>query len=161
MKKILMFAFALLIVVAFTTAGLAQEKAKAPEKPAAAEKAAAPEKAPAPEKAAAPEKDEKAEKPAKPKPKKPKAGFSGSVTAIDLAAKEMTVKGAKDSVTFDINGAALKGYKSVDQIKKGDKVLVKYKKDGIAIQKLSIKKAAPKAKAEKPAEEKPAAEEKK
>jgi hypothetical protein len=146
MKRFLMFVFALLITVSFVTAGFAQEKAKTPEKPAAA----APEKAAAaPEKPAAPEKAEKAEAPAKPKPK-PKMGFEGSVTAIDLAAKEVTVKSKKDAVTFDLANAKLKGYKSVDMIKVGDKVAMKYIADGIKITKIGGKAA----KADKPAKAK-------
>jgi hypothetical protein len=142
MKKALLFALALLITVAFVSTGFAQEKAKAPEKPAAAPEkpAAAPEKPAAPEKEKAPA----PEKAAKPKPK-PMPGFAGQVAGMDAGLMLLTVKGKKDSVTFDVSNAKLKGYKSVGEIKTGDKVLAKYEKDGIKVTKLGGKKA-PKAK---------------
>jgi hypothetical protein len=162
MKKVLMFALALLISVSFVATGFAQDKAKAPEKPAAAapEKAKAPEKpaAVAPEKAAAPEKVAAPEKPAKPKAK-PRVGFVGMVTMVDLAAKELAVKGKKDAVTFDLTNAKFKGYKKAEEIQAGDKVLVKYVKDGVKVEKIAGKKAekaAKAAKADKPAKAKKA-----
>ena len=151
MKRVLLFAFALLIAVSFVTTGYAQEKAKTPEKPAAAapEKpaAAAPEKPAAPEKAAAPE------KPAKPKPK-PRVGFVGEVASVDAGAKFFAVKTKKEAVSFDLTNAKFKGYKSADEIKVGDKVVVKYVKDGIKVEKIGGKKPA---KAVKPAKAKKAA----
>ena len=135
MKRVLMLALALVIAVAFVSTGFAQEKPAAPEKPAAT-----PEKpaAAAPEKPAAPEKKEAAEAP-KPKPKP--AGFVGEIIRADAAANLFTVKGAKDTVTFDFAGAKFKGYKSADEIKMGDKVAVKYGKEGLKVTKLGAKKA--------------------
>ena len=140
MKKVVFFALALLVAAAFVSTGFAQEKPA--EKPAAApEKAVA-----APEKAAAPEaKAEAAEKPAKPKPKKI-PGFVGKVESVDAAGKLVTVKGAKDTVTFDVAAAKFKGYKSVDEIKAGDKIAVKYAKDAsMKVTKIGAAKKAAKA----------------
>jgi hypothetical protein len=136
MKRVLLLALALMVTVAFVTSGFAQEKAAVPEKPAAA-----PEKAAvaAPEKPAAPEKKEAAEAP-KPKPKP--AGFVGEIVRADAATNLFTVKGAKDTVTFDFSGAKFKGYKNAGDIKMGDKVAVKYTKDGLKVTKIGGKKAA-------------------
>ncbi len=147
MKRVSLFVLALLISVAFVTTGFAQDKAKAPEKPAAAAEkpaAAAPEKPATPEKAAAPEQA------AKPKAK-PRAGFVGEVTAIDAAAKIFTVKSAKEAVTFDLTNAKFKGYKDAGEIKTGDKVVVKYAKAGIKVDKIGGKKATKAEKAKKAA----------
>lgn len=153
MKKIFMVMFALFISVAFVSMAFAQAKPAATEKPAPAKEAPAPEKAaPAPEKAApAPEKAEaKADKP-KPKPKP--AGFYGEVTNVDATAKILTVKTKKDVVTFDLAKATFKGYKDISEIKVGDKVAVKYSKDGINVKKIAAAKPA-KEKKEKPAAKK-------
>jgi hypothetical protein len=136
MKRVFMVLFALFISVAFVSTVFAQAK---PEAKPAAEKPAAVEKA-APEKAA-PEKPAMPEKP-KPKPK-PKGIFIGDVTAVDAAMKTIAVTskegtpGEKGSVTFDLSNAIFKGYKSIDDIKAGDKVAVKYTKDGVDVKKMS------------------------
>jgi len=153
MKKIFMVMFALFISVAFVSMVFAQAKPAATEKPAPAKEAPAPEKAaPAPAKEApAPEKAEaKADKP-KPKPKP--AGFYGEVTNVDATAKILTVKTKKDVVTFDLAKATFKGYKDISEIKVGDKVAVKYSKDGINVKKIAAAKPA-KEKKEKPAAKK-------
>jgi outer membrane protein OmpA-like peptidoglycan-associated protein len=153
MKKIFMVMFALFISVAFVSMAFAQAKPAATEKPAPAKEAPAPEKAaPAPAKEApAPEKAEaKADKP-KPKPKP--AGFYGEVTNVDATAKILTVKTKKDVVTFDLAKATFKGYKDISEIKVGDKVAVKYSKDGINVKKIAAAKPA-KEKKEKPAAKK-------
>ena len=153
MKKIFMVMFALFISVAFVSMAFAQAKPAATEKPAPAKEAHAPEKAaPAPAKEApAPEKAEaKADKP-KPKPKP--AGFYGEVTNVDATAKILTVKTKKDVVTFDLAKATFKGYKDISEIKVGDKVAVKYSKDGINVKKIAAAKPA-KEKKEKPAAKK-------
>ena len=135
MKKILMVVCVLFISIAFVSTVFAQAKP-----------AAAPEKAaPAPEKA-----EPKADKPAdKPKPKPKPAGFYGEVTNVDVAAKTLTVKAAKDAVTFDMANAKFKGYKDANEIKVGDKVAAKYSKDGIDVKKIAAAKPA-KEKKEKP-----------
>jgi hypothetical protein len=122
MKRVFVIVLAAFISVAFVTAGFAQAPA---EKAPAAEK-----KAPAPEK--------KAEK------KEKTMVFKGEVTAVDAAAKTITVKSAKGEETFDVSGV-----KNADKIKAGDKVTVKYmekdgKKAAKSVQVASAKKAAKK-----------------
>jgi len=52
--------------------------------------------------------------------------FKGEVTAVDMAAKTMTVKGNDGDKTFDVTDAKMKG-----EAKAGDMVTVKYmEKDG-------------------------------
>ncbi len=147
MKRPWLAAFVLLISFAFVSMAFAQ--AKPAEKPTA-EKAAAEKAAPAPaEKPAAPAPDEKKEeKPAeKPKPKMP-SGFIGLITNIDNMAQTLTVKGAKEPITVDTTKPTLKGYKSIEQMKVGDKVAVKYgKKEGLVITKIASAKPAKKEKA--------------
>src|SRR5450756_1951629 len=97
MKKVFMVALAVLISAAFVTSGFAQAPAAKPatDKPAAAAPAPAPEKAlPAP----APEK--KAEKKGTTKAKVHQ--YTGEVTAMDMAAKTLAVKGKKGDMTFDV-----------------------------------------------------------
>jgi len=68
----------------------------------------------------------------------------GEVTAMDMAAKTLTVKGKKGDMTFDVTDAKMKG-----EPKAGDKVKVTYmKKDGKMVAKY-VKIRGPK-KAEKP-----------
>ncbi len=154
MKKFFMVVLALFISVAFVSAVFAQAKPEAAPAKAAPEKAApakAEKAAPAPEKAAAPAPEkavpEKAAAPEKPKPKpKPKGVFIGGVSAVDAAAKTVTVvskcgtKGEQGSVTFVLNNVAFKGYKSLEEIQVGDVIAVKYVKDGIEIKKIKGKK---------------------
>jgi len=144
MKKVLIAVFVLLVSVACVSGTYAQDKPAA-EKPKAAAEKPAMEKA---EKPAA-EKPE-AEKPAeKPKPKLP-SGFIGKVQNVDNTAQILTVKNAKESVTFSTATPKLKGYKSIEEMKTGDTVAVKYTKDGIMITKIAGAKPE-KAKKEKPA----------
>ena len=96
MKKVLMFALAVWISVAFVTAVFAQTPAEKP----------------APEKMMMEKKEMKAPK---------MMSFSGEVTNMDMMAKMMTVKGKKGEMTFDMTGAKMKG-----EMKAGDKVTVKY-----------------------------------
>jgi len=146
MKKVLMIVLAVLISVAFVTTVFAQTTTDK-----AATKAAGPAA-------------EKAVKAAEKKEAKPKVHqFSGEVTAIDTAAKTLSVKGKKDEKVFDIADAKMKA-----EPKTGDKVLVKYtEKDGknvassvtvakkAAVKKDVVKKDAVK-KDEKPAAAAPA-----
>ncbi len=127
MKRVFVIVLAAFISVAFVTAGFAQAPA---------------EKAPAAEK--------KAEK------KEKTMVFKGDVTAVDAAAKTITVKGAKGEETFDVSGV-----KNADKIKAGDKVTVRYaEKDGKkvakSVQVASAKKAAKKEKKEEKKEAAPA-----
>jgi len=147
MKKVLLFVIVLMVSIAFVGTGFAQEKPKAApaEKPeAAAEKPAA-----APEKPA---------EPAKPKPK-PIPGFVGTVEQTGNGL--LAVKGAKDTVTFDVSKAKLKGYKNITDVKAGDKVAVQYKKDGTMVTKIAgAKVKKEKAKEDKPKADKPKKEKK-
>lgn len=135
MKKILMVGLTVLVCMAFISTGFAQtatEKATKAATDAAKEKGkevgkdmgekakqtvtdkAAEKTAPAP---AAPEK--KVEKKAA---KKAKAHqYTGEVTAIDMAAKSLTVKGKDGDKTFDIAEAKMKA-----EPKAGDRVKVKF-----------------------------------
>jgi hypothetical protein len=142
MRKVFMAVFALLISVAFVSAVFAQVKPEA--KPAGA-----PEKAPAAEKpVGVPDKPEGTPAPDKPKPKpKPKGVFMGAVTSVNASTKMVTVKsnsgtpGEIGDVTFDLTNAKLKGYKGIGDIKAGDKVSVKYTKDGVTVDKMGGPKA--------------------
>jgi len=135
MKKLVLIV-ALLTLVAFTSAALAQQKpAPAPAAPAAA----------APEKAKAPEKPKAAEKTLK---------FSGVVEKVDEMAKSIVVKGKKESMTFatDDKTKITKGKDTISlaDVKSGMNVAIEYKKDGDKNLALAVKAAAPKA-APKPA----------
>jgi hypothetical protein len=142
MKKALMIGLAVLISVAFVTTVFAQDKpAAAPDKPAAA-----------------PEKAVKAEKPAK---AKDKGKVMGEVTAVDMAAKTISMKDKRGDMTLDVaNAKFAKGVKMED-IKAGDKIFVKFEtKDGkMVAMKIGKAPKAKKMKAEKKEakpEEKPA-----
>lgn len=101
MKKVLVIVLAVLFSMAFVGVVFAQAPAPTEKVPAATEKAA-------PEKKM--EKKEKA------------MHFRGEVTAVDAAAKTMTVKGKKGEETFDVSNA-----KGADKVKSGEKVKVMYK----------------------------------
>lgn len=136
MKKFFMILFALLISIAFVSAGLAQ----APEKTDADKPTAE----------TATQDTEKSDKPAEaPKPKPP-AGYYGEVTNVDIAGKTLTIKTRNDAVTFDIANAKFKGYKDGNEISIGDKATAKYTKDGIDVKRIAAAKK-PKEKKEKPA----------
>jgi hypothetical protein len=137
MRKVFVVGLALLISVAFVGGTFAQtttEKATKAATDVAKEKAktsgeamkakatqAVTEKtAPASEKAAAaPAPEKKAEKKDVVKVRAKHA--KGEVTAIDMAAKTMTIKAKEGDMTFDIAGAKMKA-----EPKAGDKVFVKY-----------------------------------
>lgn len=109
MKKVSMFALAVVISLAFVATVFAQ--AGTPEK-----------KETTTTTTATPEKKETTTKVTKSKAMM----FQGEVTNMDTAAKMMTVKGKKGDMTFDVSGAKMKG-----EVKAGDKVNVKYtEKDG-------------------------------
>jgi hypothetical protein len=154
MRKSLMLVLVLLVSLAFVSTAFAQAKPAAPAKPKAAPEKPAPPAKPAEAKmekpAAKPEGGVKAEKPAKPKPKA-KLGFGGSVMNVNTEVKLLTVKGARGAVTFDVSRPEFKGYKSLSDVKLGDKVAVKYKGDTTKVWKLGGKavKAAKEAKPKK------------
>lgn len=113
MKKILTLLVALTVAVAFSGISFAAEEKKAePAKPAAP--AAAPAKAAEPAKAAV--------------PAKTVAKGAGEVTAVDAAAKTITVKTKKGEVVISITDESVikvgKETKSLADVKVGDKVKV-------------------------------------
>ncbi len=113
------FLIALVMVLAFATAGIAQQKA-APEGPAA----------PA---AAAPEKIKR---------------FAGRIHKVDAAAKTIAVKAKKKAMTFVTDPATkiTKGNAEMTfaDLKKGMYVSVRYKKGGDKLIAVTVKAAAPK-----------------
>jgi hypothetical protein len=52
--------------------------------------------------------------------------FTGRVTSISVADMTMVVESVKAGMTFEIGGARLKGYKTVNNIRTGDRVTVQY-----------------------------------
>ncbi|MBP1748566.1 MAG: hypothetical protein H6Q52_1105 [Deltaproteobacteria bacterium] len=156
MKRYLMFAFAVIMGLSLVTVSFAQTPAApkaAPAKPAVTEKAA-----PAAPATPAPAPEKKAEKKAT---KEKVHQATGEVTAVDMAAKTLTIKAKKGDMTFDVTDVKMKA-----EPKAGDKVMVKYtEKDGkMTAKSVKAVKAAKKAEkkeakpaAEKPATEKPAA----
>jgi hypothetical protein len=59
--------------------------------------------------------------------KAPKAlTFKGTVTGMDAAKNMLTVKGEKKDMSFNVAGAKWADYKAMDEVKAGDKVVVKY-----------------------------------
>jgi Skp family chaperone for outer membrane proteins len=146
MKKMILLV-AMLILVAFVTGAMAQQK-PAPAKPATTVAPAAP----APAKPEAPAKLEK---------------FSGVIEKVDEIAKAIEVKGKvkKEEKTLafatDDKTKITKARKALPfaDLKKGMSVSVEYKKDGDKMIAVTIKVSAPKAapkEAPKKAEEKPA-----
>jgi len=144
MKRFLMIVLAVLMGVSLVVTVFAQtatEKAPKAATDTAKEKAVP---APAPEKKTA----------VKAKTQK----FAGEVTAVDMAAKTLIVKGKKGDMTFDVTDAKMKA-----EPKAGDKVFVKYtEKDGKMVAKfVAAKKGSKKAgKKQATQAEKPAAPEK-
>jgi microtubule-associated protein 1 len=59
--------------------------------------------------------------------KAPKAmTFKGAVVSVDAKTNMLVVKGEKKDMSFNVTGAKWDGYKAVDELKAGDKVVVKY-----------------------------------
>ncbi|NLT22106.1 MAG: hypothetical protein GXX82_03580 [Syntrophorhabdus sp.] len=52
--------------------------------------------------------------------------FTGRVTSVNVLGMTMVVESMKAGMTFDIGGAKLTGYKTVDRIREGDRVTVQY-----------------------------------
>lgn len=135
MKKALALIVAVLFVFAVASVSFAAEEKKAAPAPAPAEKKAAPAEKKAPAKI---------------------TQVTGEVTAVDAAAKTITVKGKKGDVVIAVDEKMMK------DVKAGDKVFVKYttaddKNTAKLVKKVAVKKAAPaekKAEPAKPAEKK-------
>jgi hypothetical protein len=57
--------------------------------------------------------------------------YTGTVSSVDATAKSVVVKGKDGDKTFDVTDAKWKGYSSLDEVKAGDRITVKYvEKDG-------------------------------
>ncbi|HME43867.1 MAG TPA: hypothetical protein VKF36_12325 [Syntrophorhabdales bacterium] len=108
MKKALMMALTVVISVAFVTVAFAQAPAGTPE-----QKTTTTTTTTTPEKKVTTTTTETT--------KSKGMSFRGRVTAMDTAAKMMTVKGKKGDMTFDVSNAKMKG-----QPKAGDRVRVQY-----------------------------------
>lgn len=52
--------------------------------------------------------------------------FTGRVASIDISEMTMVVESRNAGMTFDIGGAKLKGYKTVNNIREGDRVTVQF-----------------------------------
>lgn len=64
---------------------------------------------------------------------KAKADFVGIVTQVDPIGKTVAVKNKGVAVTFDAANPILKGYKSLEQVKRGDRIAISYTADGTRI----------------------------
>jgi len=59
--------------------------------------------------------------------KAPKAmTFNGAVVSMDAKTNMLVVKGEKKDMSFNVAGAKWADYKAMDEVKAGDKVVVKY-----------------------------------
>jgi translation initiation factor IF-1 len=52
--------------------------------------------------------------------------FTGRVTSISVAEMTMVIESMKAGMSFEIGGARLKGYNTVNNIRPGDRVTVQY-----------------------------------
>ncbi|MCK9227946.1 MAG: hypothetical protein PHT96_04665 [Syntrophorhabdaceae bacterium] len=52
--------------------------------------------------------------------------FTGRVTSVNMEDSVLVVQSMKADMTFDLKGARLKGYKTISDIKEGDRVTVQY-----------------------------------
>jgi len=52
--------------------------------------------------------------------------FTGRVTSVDISDMTMVVESMKAGMTFEIGAARVKGYKTINSVKKGDRVTVQY-----------------------------------
>ena len=62
-----------------------------------------------------------------------KPAFVGVVTQVDPAGKTIAVKAGAALVTFDASNPVFRGYKSLEQVKKGDRIAVSYTAEGVRI----------------------------
>ena len=136
-KKTLMIVLAVLLSIAFVSTTFAQQKPA----PASEKATVAPEKP-----AAAPEKAAKTEKPAK---AKDKGTFAGEVTNVNAAEKTISVKDKRGEVTLDVADAKYGKNLKMEDIKVGDKVVVKFETKGGKMTAMHINKAVKKATTEK------------
>lgn len=59
-------------------------------------------------------------------PHPPIERFTGRVTSVNMEDSVLVVQSMKADMTFDLKGARLKGYKTISDIKEGDRVTVQY-----------------------------------
>lgn len=52
--------------------------------------------------------------------------FTGRVTSVNVAGMQMVVESMTAGMTFEIGGAKLTGYRTIDGIREGDRVTVQY-----------------------------------
>ena len=103
--------------------------------------------------------------PGKKAPKPKSMRYTGTIILVDVTAKGIVVKGRKGEMTFEVSKAKWKPYKSMDEVKQGDPVTVRYTKKHGERMASSVTKASatgmkeessPTSSAEKKAEQKPA-----
>jgi hypothetical protein len=78
-------------------------------------------------------------------------GFPGTVANVDISAKTLAVRGKGVTVVFVLQRPLLQGYRTVGEIKRGDKVTVAYTGNGTRIMKghVALPEPSPVVKAEK------------
>ena len=96
-------------------------------------------------------------------PKTKSMQYSGTIVLVDATAKGIVVKGRKGEMTFDVSTAKWKPYKSMDEVREGDPVTVRYTEKGGGLTASFVTKAdasgvkeesSPTASAERKAEQK-------
>jgi hypothetical protein len=68
--------------------------------------------------------------------------FAGVVVRIDAEAKTIVVKGRGKAIGFDMSNPAIRGFRSIQDIKRGSYVSVAYTVDGIRIARISKSEAS-------------------
>jgi hypothetical protein len=125
MKKAVLVALTLIISVAFTTGVFAQATSE-------------------PRKDTAPSTAPMGPTPGKMAPKPKAMEYVGTIAMIDTMAKGMVVTGRKGEMTFDVSMTKWQPYKSMNEVKQGDSVTVRYmEKDGKMIASSVTKAKAP------------------
>jgi hypothetical protein len=79
--------------------------------------------------------------PGKKAPKPKSMQYTGTISLVDVTAKGIVVKGRKDEMTFDVSMAKWKPYKSMDEVKQGDPVTVRYMEKNGEMMASSVTKA--------------------
>jgi hypothetical protein len=80
---------------------------------------------------------------AKAAPKLKSMQYTGTIVLVDATAKGIVVKGRKGEMTFDVSMARWKPYKSMNEVKQGDAVTVRYMEKGGEMVASSVTKANP------------------
>jgi hypothetical protein len=86
-----------------------------------------------------------------------RVNFIGEVLKVDTASQSMTLRSGGSTVGFNISNPVLQGYRSIADIRKGDRVGAGYTTDGILITKLpksaervTVEKSVPPSSVRKP-----------